>query len=63
MTSVFDYSSDFSKAFAMFGRALILICVFIFVCFYLNLSELHVQVFDKLIRALIASDLVARILK
>ena len=37
----FDYSSDFSNAFDKFRRALIIMRVFIFVCFYLHLSELH----------------------
>ena len=41
LTSVFDYSSDFSKAFAMFRRALILMRVFVFVCSYLHSFELR----------------------
>ena len=48
LTTAFDYSSDFSKAFVVFKRALILTRVFIFVCSYLHSSELHAQVFDKL---------------
>ena len=63
LTSVFDYSSDFSKAFAMFRRSFILMRVFIFVCSCLHSSELHAQVFDKLMRASTASDLAARILR
>ena len=45
----FDYSADFSKAFDKFRRALVNFLRFIFECFYLHLSELHAQVFDKLL--------------
>jgi len=59
LTSAFGYSFDFSKAFDMFSIALVIIHVFIFMCSYLHSSELHAQVFDKLLRALTASELVA----
>ena len=45
----FDYSDDFSKAFDKFRRALIDIPRFIFRFSYLHSSELHAQVFDKLL--------------
>ena len=51
--------TDFSKAFAKFVRALVLMYAFLFKCFYLHTSEFHAQVFDKLLRALTASELAA----
>jgi len=63
LTSAFDYFSDFSNTFDMFRRALVVMHAFIFVCSHLYSSELHGQVFDKFMRALTASDLVARVLR
>jgi len=63
LTSAFAYSSDFSNTFDMFRRAVIVTHLFIFVCSYLHSSELHAHAFDKLMRALTASDLVARVLR
>jgi len=59
----FDYSTDFSKAFDKFKRALAIIFGFMFFCFYLHSSELHAQVFDKLLQAFTTSELVAQILR
>jgi len=59
----FNYSTDSSKAFDKFRRALIDIPRFIFGCSYLHSSELYAQVFDKLLRALTSSELVAWILR
>jgi len=47
---------DFSKAFDKFKRALTIISAFLFKCFYSHTSELHAQMFDKLLRALMASE-------
>jgi len=47
---------DFSKAFDKFMRTLVIISIFLFKCSYLNSSEFHAQVFDKLLRALTASE-------
>ena len=49
LTAAFDYFTDFSKAFDKFKRALIIISEFLFKCSYLHQSELHAQVFDKLL--------------
>ena len=61
LTSAFDYSSDFSKAFIVFRRTLAVMHLFRFACSYLHSCELHAQVFDKLLRASKTFDLVARI--
>jgi len=58
-TISFDHSTDFSEAFDKFRRALTITPTFMFGCSYLHSSELHAQVFDKLLRALTASELVA----
>ena len=63
LTFAFDHSKDFSRAFDKFRRALTIISRFMFKCSYSHSSELHAQVFDKLMRALAISDLVARILR
>ena len=57
LTIAFDYSTDFSKVFDKFRRVLIIISRFIFTCSYLHPAELHAQVYDKLVRALTASEL------
>jgi len=62
-TIAFDYSTAFSKAFSKFRGVLIVIRGFMFVCSYVHSSELHAQVFDKLIRALTVSKMVAWILR
>jgi len=58
----FDCSIDFSEAFDKLRRALTIIPRFI-VCSYFNSSELHAQVFDKLVRVLMVSELGAWILR
>ena len=52
LTIAFDYSTNFSKAFDKFRRALTVIFAFLFKFSYLHPSELHAQVLDKLIRVL-----------
>jgi len=47
---------DFSKAFDKFRRALVIISAFLFRCSYSHASELYAQMFDKLLRALTASE-------
>jgi len=56
LTIVFRFFTDFSKAFDKFKRALTIISAFLFKCSYLHRSELHAQMFDKLLRALTASE-------
>jgi len=63
LTIAFDYSTDFSKAFDKFRRALTVIPGFMFMRSYLHSSQWHAPVFDKLLRALTTFELVARILK
>ena len=58
----FNHSTDFSKAFDKFRRALTIISAFLFKCSYLHSSELQAQVFDKLLRALTASELAMSVL-
>jgi len=62
LTTAFHFFTDFSKASNKFKRALTIISAFLFKCFYSHASELHAQVFDKLLRALTTSELVAWIL-
>ena len=57
--TAFTSFTDFSKAFDKFVRALVIISLFLFKCFYLHTSEFDAQVFDKLLRALTASELAA----
>jgi len=57
LLSAFDFSTDFSKAFDKFKRALVIIPRCMFWCSYSHLSELHAQIYDKLLRALTASEL------
>ena len=54
--TAFTSFTDFSKAFDKFMRALVIISAFLLKCSYLNLSEFHAQVFDKLLQAWIASE-------
>ena len=62
-TISFDHSTDFSKAFDKFRGAVAITPAFTFGCSYLHSSEFHAQVFDKLMWALTASELVAWILR
>ena len=62
LTTVFDCSNNFLKAFDKFWRALTIISEFKFKCSYSRSYELYVQVFGKLLRAFMVSDLVAWIL-
>ena len=62
MTPFFTFSFDFSMAFALLTRALIFLVMFIVVLSQLHACEPHAVEFDKLLRALIASDLRARVL-
>jgi len=59
LPTAFNFSTDFTKAFDKFRRALVIISAFLFKCSHSHSSEFHAQVFDKLLRALIASELVA----
>jgi len=54
--TAFHSFTDFLKAFNKFTRALAIISAFLFKCFYSHASELHAQMFDKLLRALTASE-------
>jgi len=54
LTTAFDYSSYFSKAFAMFRRALILMRVFIFGCVYSYLGALTYIHLSCMLRCLIS---------
>jgi len=58
-TIAFNQSTDFSKACDKFRRALTIILRFMFKCSYSHSFELHAHVFDKLTRALTASELAA----
>jgi len=53
----FTFSFDFSMAFALLTRALIFLVMFILVLSHDHACEPHVVAFDKLLRALTASDL------
>jgi len=54
--TAFTSFTDFSKAFDKFKGALTIISAFLFKCSYSHASELHTQMFDKLLRALTASE-------
>ena len=54
--TAFTCFTDFSKAFDKFMEALVIIPTFLFKCSYLHSSEFHAQVFDRLLRALTASE-------
>jgi len=54
--TAFPSFTDFSKAFDKFVGALVIISAFLIKCSYLHSSEFHAQVFDKLLRALTASE-------
>ena len=61
-TIPFNHCTDFSKACDKSRRTLTIISRFMFKSSYSHLSELHTQVFDKLLRALTASELGTRVL-
>ena len=63
LTTAFNFFTDFSKAFDKFRRALTIISAFLFKCSYLHPSELHAQLFDKLLRALMASEWVPWVMR
>jgi len=63
LTTAFHFFTDFSKAFDKFRRALTIISAFQFKCSYLHPSELHAQVFDRLLRALTTSKWVPRVMR
>jgi len=56
LLSLPHYFADYSKAFDKLKRALRIIIVFIFMFSYQQLFELYGQVYDKLLRALTASE-------
>ena len=53
----FDHSSDFSKAYDTFMRTLTIIDVSLLVFSSIHHSKIHARVYDKLLRALTASEL------
>jgi len=58
----FDFSLDFSMAFGLLKRALTFFVIFIFMLSYSQACEPYAMVFDKLLRAMIVSDLMSRVL-
>ena len=56
-TTFFDYSFDFSKEYDKFMRSLTIIIVILLVFSYLHSVEMHALVYDKLLRALVTSEL------
>jgi len=62
-TIAFDFSTNFLKAIDKFGKALTVIPRFMFKCSYSRSFELLAQAYDKLLRALAASELKARVLR
>ena len=63
LTIASNYSTNYFKAFDKFKRALTVFPQLMFKCSYLHSYELHVQVFDRLLRALMTSKLIAWILR
>jgi len=63
LTTKFNFFTDFSKAFDKFRRALTIISAFLLKYSYLHPSELHAQVFDKLLRALTASEWILSVMR
>jgi len=61
-TTFFDHIFDFSMAFDKCKRALTTFTSFLFVFSYLRHSKMHVVAHDKLLWALMASELEIRIL-
>jgi len=59
----FNPSYDFSKAFAKLKTILILFGVILFIASYLVFSKLWSQEFDKLLHALMTSNLMGRVMK
>ena len=62
-TTFFDNDFDFSMAFDEFKRALTLFAPSLLVFSYLHHLEMHAQAYDKLLKALTASELTTRILR
>ena len=62
-TPFFTFSFDFSMVFALLMRALIFLVMFIIVLSQHYACESHAVEFDKLLRALMASDLNCWVLK
>jgi len=62
-TTFFNLSYDFPKAFAKVKRILILLGVILVIASYLVFPKLWSQDFDKLLRTLMISALVGRVLK
>ena len=58
----FDHAFDFSMSFNKFKRAPTLFAPSLLVFSYLHHSEMHALTFDKLLRALTASELTPRVL-
>ena len=63
LLSLPHYSANHIKAFNKLKKALFIIIVFIFIFSYLDLFEMHVQVYDKLLRALTPFEWEVDILK
>ena len=49
LPTAFNFSTDFTKAFDKFRRALVIISAFLFKCSHSHSSEFHALVFDKLL--------------
>ena len=49
LPAAFNFSTDFTKAFDKFRRALVIISAFLFKCSHSHSSEFHALVFDKLL--------------
>jgi len=56
-TTFFDHSSDFAKECDTFMRIQTIIDVSLSVFYYIHHSGMHAEVYDKLLRALTASEL------
>jgi len=61
--TIFDFSFDFSMAFSLIKRALIYFILILCILSYFQACEPHTVAFDKLLRALTASDWISQVLK
>jgi len=61
--TIFDFSFDFSMTFDLLKRALIFFSLILCMLSYLQACEPHAVAFDKLLRALTASDLRSQVVK
>jgi len=61
-STFFDSNFDFSMAFSKFKRPLTFLASSFVVLSYLHHSEMHVVTYDKLLRALIASESKTRLM-